>query len=59
MLNRLVALAGKVIHAAELELERIRLEHTVTLLRAEQAQLEASVQELKNQRDTVHLHKAQ
>ena len=52
VLNRLVALAGKMINAAELERERMRLEHTVTLLRAEQAQLEASVQQLKNQRDT-------
>lgn len=52
VLNRLVALAGKMINAAELERERMRLEHTLTLLRAEQAQLEASVQQLKNQRDT-------
>ena len=59
MLNRLVALAGKVINAIELERERLCLEHTVTLLRAEQAQLEASVLELKNQRDTLQPHEAQ
>ncbi|MBK5282653.1 MAG: hypothetical protein JJE16_11245 [Nitrospiraceae bacterium] len=59
VLNRMVAQAGKVIHAAELEGERMRLEQRVTLLRAEQAQLEASVQLLKNQRDTLHPHVAQ
>ncbi|MEO7863477.1 MAG: hypothetical protein ABIU05_24175 [Nitrospirales bacterium] len=59
VLNRLVALAGKVIHAAELKLERMRLEHTVTLLRAEQAQLEASIEQLKNQRDTLQPHVVQ
>jgi hypothetical protein len=59
VLNRLVALAGKVIHAAELERERLRLEHTLTLLRAEQAQLEAGVQQLKNQQDTLQPHVAQ
>lgn len=59
ILNRMVAQAGKVIHAAELERERRRLEHTLTVLRAEQAQLEASVQRLKNQRDTFQPHVAQ
>jgi len=49
VLNRLVALAGKLVNAAELEQERLRLDHTVTLLRREQAQLEASVPQLKKQ----------
>ena len=59
VLNRLVALAGKVINGIDLERERMGLEHTVTLLRAEQAQLEASVQQLKNQRDMLQSHVAQ
>lgn len=56
VLNGMVAQAGKVIQAAELERERMRLEHTVTLLRGEQAHLEACVQQLKNQRDTFQPH---
>jgi len=59
VLNRLVAQAGKVIYAAELERERMRLEHTLTLLRAQQAQLEASVQQLRSQLDTLQPHVAQ
>ena len=59
VLNRLVALAGKMINGIDLERERMGLEHTVTLLRAEQVQLEDSVQELKNQRDTRHPQVAQ
>ena len=59
MLNQLVAQAGKVIRAAELEQERRHLDHTVTMLRAEQAQLEASVQELKNQQDALQPDVAQ
>jgi hypothetical protein len=59
VLNRVVAQAGKVIHAAELERERMRLEHTLTLLRAEQEQLEASVQQLKIQRDILQPYVAQ
>jgi len=59
VLNRMVAQAGKVIHAAELEQERRRLKQRVTVLRAEQAQLEASVQELKNQQNSLHPHVAQ
>ena len=59
VLNRLVALAGKIINAAELEQERMRLEQRVTLLRGEQAHLEASVQQLKNQQDTLQPHVGQ
>ncbi len=59
VLNRLVALAGKIINAAELEQERMRLEHTVALLRGEQAHLEASVQQLKNQQDMFQPHVGQ
>lgn len=53
VLNRLVALAGKIINAAELEGERMRLEHVVMSLRAEQAQLEANLQQLKDRRDRL------
>ena len=49
MINRLVAVAGKAINAAELERERLRLETNVRVLREEQAQLEVSIQQLKNQ----------
>ena len=59
VLNRLVALAGKVINAAELEQERMSLEDTVNLLREEQAHLEASVQQLKHQRDNLQTYVAE
>ena len=49
VINRLVAIAGKAINAAELERERLRLETNVRALREEQAQLEVSIQQLKNQ----------
>jgi hypothetical protein len=52
VLNRLVAVAGKLVNAAELEQERLHLEHTVTVLRRQQAQLEANVQQMKNQLGT-------
>jgi hypothetical protein len=53
VLNRMVRMAGEVINAAELERERIRLDHEVTLLRAEQRQLQVSVQQLRNQWETL------
>ena len=59
VLNRLVALAGKVINAAELEQERMSLKDTVTLLRREQAHLEASVQQLKHQRGILQTYVAE
>jgi hypothetical protein len=58
VLNRLIALAGKVINAAELEQERMRLKDTVTLLHREQAHLEASVEQLKHQRDILQSYVA-
>jgi ApbE superfamily uncharacterized protein (UPF0280 family) len=58
VLNRLIALAGKVINAAELERERMRLEDTVTLLHREQAHLEASVEQLKHQQDILQSYVA-
>jgi hypothetical protein len=41
VLNRLVAVAGKLVNAAELEHERLRLEDAVAVLRREQAQLKS------------------
>jgi hypothetical protein len=59
VLNRLVALAGKVINAAELEQERMSLKNTVTLLRREKAHLESSVQQLKHQRGILQTYVAE
>jgi hypothetical protein len=51
--NRLVALAGKVVHAVELEEERLRLEQAVTVLRELQAELETRVRQLRTELDTI------
>jgi hypothetical protein len=53
LVNRLVAMSGKVINAAELERERGHLEQEVVLLRAEQAQLKGGIKHLRNQLDSL------
>lgn len=52
VLNRLVKVAGKLVNAAELEQERRRLVDAVMALRREQTQLEAHIQQRKNQLNT-------
>src|SRR5262249_17880301 len=51
VVNRLISMAGKMINAADLERERVRLEDEVMLLRKEKGELEASIVKYKNQQN--------